>query len=187
MHDWGTAIGMGYATRYPSRIKRLVIMNGAAFHLPASRRFPWQLRLFKNKLLGKFLVQRCNLFLNAVLLTCSTQKLPSHVADAYRQPYRSYRDREAMLRFIDDIPLTATDRSFGLLSEIEKNLASLKRLPILLCWGKKDFIFNRDFFQQWETYFPRAKVREYEHCGHLLLEDDPELIGNDIKAFMQEN
>ncbi len=32
VHDWGGAIGMGYATRHPEKIARLVILNTAAFH-----------------------------------------------------------------------------------------------------------------------------------------------------------
>ena len=31
MHDWGGAIGMGYAIRHPEKIKRLIIFNTAAF------------------------------------------------------------------------------------------------------------------------------------------------------------
>ncbi len=39
MHDWGGMIGMTYATRHPERIARLVVLNTAAFHLPASVSF----------------------------------------------------------------------------------------------------------------------------------------------------
>src|SRR6187397_1873188 len=37
VHDWGGAIGLGYATRHPDRVARLVILNTAAFHLPAAK------------------------------------------------------------------------------------------------------------------------------------------------------
>ena len=35
LHDWGGMIGMAYAHRQPERVKRLVVLNTAAFHLPA--------------------------------------------------------------------------------------------------------------------------------------------------------
>jgi len=41
VHDWGGMIGMTYASRYPERIARLVVLNSAAFHLPQSKKFPW--------------------------------------------------------------------------------------------------------------------------------------------------
>ena len=50
--SWGGMIGMGYACRHPDRIKRLVLMNTAAFHLPAHIRMPWQLRLARLPWIG---------------------------------------------------------------------------------------------------------------------------------------
>src|SRR5436305_2156201 len=40
VHDWGGMIGMVYATRHPKRIRRLVVLNTAGFHLPQAKRFP---------------------------------------------------------------------------------------------------------------------------------------------------
>src|SRR5262245_57143104 len=31
VHDWGGAIGFGWATRNPSRVRRLVVLNTSAF------------------------------------------------------------------------------------------------------------------------------------------------------------
>ena len=32
VHDWGGAIGLGLATKYPSRLQKLIILNTAAFN-----------------------------------------------------------------------------------------------------------------------------------------------------------
>ena len=40
LHDWGGMIGMAWAARHSRAVKRLVILNTAAFHLPKSKRFP---------------------------------------------------------------------------------------------------------------------------------------------------
>src|SRR5207244_932922 len=37
LHDWGGMIGMTYATRHPERIRRLVVLNTGAFHLPDAK------------------------------------------------------------------------------------------------------------------------------------------------------
>ena len=52
VHDWGGMIGMGYAARYPDRIKKLVILNTAAFHLPKNKSFPLPLAIGRNTMLG---------------------------------------------------------------------------------------------------------------------------------------
>ena len=185
MHDWGVAIGCGYAVRYPERIARVVICNGAAFPLPRTRAFPWQLRPFRHKRWGKLLVQDANVFLHALLLTCAQQKIPPAVKAAYLAPYLHRRDRYALWQFVADIPLTADDRSFATVQEIADNLHLLASLPILLCWGKRDFIFDKSFLRQWCIHYPQAQLREYEHCGHLLLEDDPHRVSRDIRDFLQ--
>lgn len=185
MHDWGVAIGYGYAVRYPQRIARLIVLNGAAFPLPPAKRFPWQLRPFRQRCLGKLLVQDSNLFLHALLLTCSRKKIPAAVKAAYHAPYRRRADRYALWQFVADIPLCAADRSFATLTAITTNLPRLASVPTLLCWGKHDFIFDKTFLRQWCVYFPQAQVRAYEQCGHLLLEDAPDSISRDIVAFLQ--
>ena len=185
MHDWGVAIGCGYATRYPQRIARLVICNGAAFPLPRHKKIPWQLRPFRHPKLGKLLVQDSNLFLRAVLLTCAQTKIPASVKEAYLAPYRQRAARHALWQFVADIPLRTDDRSFAILTTIANNLPQLSTLPILLCWGKRDFIFDKSFLRQWCIYFPQAQLREYEHCGHLLLEDDPHRISRDLRDFLR--
>src|SRR5947209_19836323 len=62
VHDWGGAIGLGYATRHPERVSRLVILNTAAFHLPKTKAFPWPLWLCRDTPLGAFLVRGLNAF-----------------------------------------------------------------------------------------------------------------------------
>jgi haloalkane dehalogenase len=41
VHDWGGIIGMSFACRHPQAIKKIVILNTAAFHLPEHKRFPF--------------------------------------------------------------------------------------------------------------------------------------------------
>ncbi len=185
MHDWGVAIGCGYAVRYPERIARLIICNGAAFPLPRGKKLPWPLRPLRHRVCGKFLIQDSNLFLYALLHTCGQQKIPAVTKAAYLAPYRQRRDRYALWQFVADIPATPRARSYAVLADIADNLHRLASLPILLCWGKRDFIFDKSFLRQWCTHFPQAQLREYEHCGHLLLEDDPHRISRDIKNFLR--
>src|SRR5258708_34550520 len=76
--DWGGMIGMTYAHRHPERIKRLIVLNTAAFHLPASKRFPWALWLCRTPLAGPLLVRGLNAFcLTAARVGCQRKPLSS--------------------------------------------------------------------------------------------------------------
>ena len=117
MHDWGGAIGMGYATRHPERVSRLVVMNTAAFPMPGAKELPWSLWFCRSTKLGDLFVRGLNGFVWGWLLTgCKKRRLNASEKAGYLAPYDSYPNRIAVLRFVQDIPLHQEDPSFGCLA-----------------------------------------------------------------------
>lgn len=187
LHDWGGMIGMVHATRHPESIARLVILNTAAFHLPASKSLPWLLRLARGPL-GAPLILGFNLFSRATArLACARVRLPRDVRNAYTAPYDSWRNRIATLRFVEDIPLRPGDRGFDLVSEVEAGLERFRETPALILWGMKDFVFDHVFLERWEQALPRAEVHRFEDCGHYLLEDATQEVLERVSAFLAES
>ena len=106
VHDWGGMIGLGWAVRNPDRVKRLVILNTAAFHLPKSKPCPWQLWMVRDTPFGGLMVRGLNAFSRgAAHVACTRKKLSKEVRDAYCAPYDSWNDRIATLRFVQDLSL----------------------------------------------------------------------------------
>lgn len=185
VHDWGGMIGMGYAARFPERIKRLVILNTGAFHLPATKKLPAALWLGRNTWLGTVLVRGFNAF-SAVASHIGVKRKSMNKADrhAYVAPFNSWKNRISTLRFIQDIPLTPEDRNYQLVSTISDNLAQFSQLPMLVCWGLKDFVFDKHFLNEWQKRFPEAEVHAFEDCGHYILEDASDEIVPLIDEFL---
>ena len=172
LHDWGGMIGMTYAVRNPQRIKRLVILNTAAFHLPKEKRFPLPLRICRDTMLGAILVRGLNAFsLAASFVGCKRNPMPKELCRAYRLPYNSWQNRIATLRFVQDIPLKPGDRSYELVSKTDQGLAGFCDLPMAIFWGELDFVFDRTFLAEWVRRFPNAQVHSYPDAGHYILED----------------
>jgi haloalkane dehalogenase len=76
------------------------------------------------------------------------------------------------------------DPSYHLVREVDRNLRKLKHIPMLICWGMKDFVFDKAYLTEWKRRFPDARVHAYENAGHYVLEDAPNEIIADIKEFM---
>lgn len=185
LHDWGGMIGMAWAARHPERVRRLVVMNTSAFHLPPEKRFPWPLWLVRNTPLGPILVRGLNLFCRGACRWCVTRRpMPRDVRRAYRGPYNSWKDRIAVLRFVQDIPLGPGDPSFGIVSEVEAKTELFRDTPVLVCWGMRDFVFDHHFLALWERHFPEARVHRFEDCGHYVLEDAADEIIPLVKDFL---
>lgn len=172
VHDWGGMIGMTWANRHPEKIARLVILNTSAFPLPKAKPLPLALRICRNTLLGTLLIQGFNAFAaGAAAVGCKINPLSADMKKLYRLPYDSWQNRIATLRFVQDIPLAPSDRGYNLICSTAAGLVQFKKLPMLILWGEKDFVFDRHFLEEWITRFPDAEVHSWKEGGHYILED----------------
>ena len=185
VHDWGGMIGLAYASRHPEKIRRLVISNTAGFLIPQGKSIPWQLRLARIPYFGALLICGMNAFCRGAITQCVKRApLKNAVAESYLSPYNSWQHRLAVLRFVKDIPLHENHISFPLVQHVDRHLQQFSSLPILVCWGMRDFVFDRDFLDEWKRRFPEADYHEYDDAGHYLLEDAGEEVIPVIKAFL---
>jgi pimeloyl-ACP methyl ester carboxylesterase len=187
LHDWGGMIGMAWAHRHPEAVGRLVLLNTGAFHLPAGKSVPWQLRLTRTPL-GTVLVRGFNAFSRGAAVTGVTRsRMTREVREAYCAPYDSWQNRIATLRFVQDIPLAPGDRGYDLITDVAAGIERFQDRPALICWGQKDFVFDDHFLAVWEQKLPQATVRRFPECGHYVLEDAPDEILAEVEQFLVAN
>lgn len=168
VHDWGGAIGMGFAGRHPEMIRSLVVTNTAAF---CSKRIPWRIWLCRLPWFGALLVRGLNGFARPAVTMAVAGKLPREVAHGYLAPYNSWRNRVAIYNFVRDIPLDESHVSWPTLTMVEANLPKLRSKPMLILWGGRDFCFDTVFYEEWLKRFPEARRHFFADAGHYLLED----------------
>jgi haloalkane dehalogenase len=125
---------------------------------------------------GPLLIRGLNGFSRGAVRYCVTRRsMSADVRAGYLEPYDSWANRVAVLRFVQDIPLTAADPSYALVRETQEGLGKLADKPMLICWGMRDFVFDADFLAEWERRFPKAEVHRYADAGHYVLEDVEEV------------
>ncbi|MCL1143623.1 alpha/beta fold hydrolase [Shewanella gaetbuli] len=185
-HDWGGMIGTGFAARHPKRIKRLVYLNTAAFHLPESKPFPLALKICRDTVLGTVLVRGLNAFSSAASYVGVKRKpMDKAVREAFVAPFNSWENRISTLRFVQDIPLKPGDRNYQLVSDIADSLSEFANVPTLICFGLQDFVFDKHFLAEWRKRMPHAEVHEFADCGHYILEDAKDEVIELIQNFMK--
>lgn len=188
VHDWGGMIGMGYATRHPQRIARIIASNTGAFPLPASKPLPWSLWLGRNTWLGKWLILNRNAFCRGAAKWCVTRKpLPEDVRTELLSPYDSPAHRVAVLKFVQTIPLSPRDPGYDIVAGVAENLHQFAHVPTQLLWGLKDFVFDEHFLREWQRYFPHAETHTWPDCGHYLLEDATEEVIMRVQDFLDRH
>ncbi|MHA1147129.1 MAG: alpha/beta fold hydrolase [Promethearchaeota archaeon] len=191
MHDWGGPIGMGFAVRNPKKIKRLIICNTGAFRIPEEiqKHKPWQLMIIRIPLFGNILVRVFNAFSIFAILwaICHKERRTPETKAGLKAPYNNYANRVAVLRAVQDIPLSEKDPVHMALWEIEKKLSVFKNTPKILFWGCKDFVFNHICLRKWFDFYPDAEVHQFEDAGHYVIEDAYERIIPKIDEFLNKN
>jgi cis-3-alkyl-4-acyloxetan-2-one decarboxylase len=170
VHDWGGAIGMGVASKYQSSVQRVMVLNTAAFR---SSRIPFRISVCRWPIIGKFLVRGLNGFAGPAVNMAVRKKMSKEVAAAFLAPYDSWNNRVAVSSFVEDIPLDSSHISYKSLVNVEKGLEQFQKrqLPMLICWGGKDFCFNDSFYKEWCGRFPHALAYYFKEAGHYVLED----------------
>jgi len=186
LHDWGGMIGMAYAIKNPEKISSVVLMNTAAFFPPGGdMKIPFRLRMIRDTgLFSNIAVLGLNLFAKGALYMASYRGLSDDVKKGLIAPYNSWKNRIAVLKFVQDIPLCKTDPGYGFVKDVEDNLHSLSEIPMLICWGKHDFVFTENYLAEWRKRFPGAEIHLFDNAGHYVLEDEPEKIAFTVRDFL---
>jgi haloalkane dehalogenase len=127
-----------------------------------------------------------NLFARSALWMAPAHRLPPEVRAGLIAPYDRPRHRIATLKFVQDIPLRTTDPSYGIVRRTGRLLRRLGHVPLLLCWGLRDFVFDIDYLNEWRRRFPQARVHAFTEAGHYVVEDVPHLIIPLLKDFLGE-
>jgi len=185
-HDWGGAIGMGAAGMLPERFSRFVLFNTAAFR---SRRMPRRIAVCRWPVLGPIGVRGLNLFARAALrmAVCRPERMTQPVRKGFLAPYGSWNDRIAILRFVQDIPISSAHPSFQTLVKIEERLELFRNFPMLLVWGMRDWCFTPAFLDEFLARFPKAQALRLADAGHYVFEDAHEEAIRRLRAFLRDH
>lgn len=187
VHDWGGMIGFGWALAAPERVRRMVVLNTAAFPMPAGKPMPWQIALGRDYHVGELVIRGFNAFSAGASHLGVERRMPRAVRRAYVAPYDSWRNRIATVRFMQDIPLGDGDRAWPLVAAAGDRLATYADRPAFLGWGLKDFVFDRDFLDRFRAAWPQAEVHAFEEAGHYVLEDRHEVLVPAIRDFLDRH
>lgn len=187
VHDWGGMIGFGWALERMPRVRRLVVLNTAAFPMPAGKPVPWQIALGRDYNIGELVIRGFNAFSAGASWLGVERRMPREVRRAYVAPYDSWANRIATVRFMQDIPLRPGDRAWPLVEASGQRLREYADRPAFIGWGLKDFVFDRDFLARFRIDWPQAEVHAFEDAGHYVLEDRHEVLVPAIRGFLDRH
>ncbi|GAB5560084.1 MAG: alpha/beta fold hydrolase [Synoicihabitans sp.] len=181
VHDWGGAIGFGFAAQRPDLINRITLMNTAAFPSP---HLPLRIAACRWPLIGPVMVRGLNGFAGpAVWMAMKRKALTKAQSQGYLLPYDSWANRVAVNGFVQDIPMQSNHPTWTTLKAVAAGLDQFKDHRMLIAWGGADFCFNDHFYHEWLERFPQAKTLYLDDAGHYVLDD----AENDVIPRIKEH
>jgi len=182
VHDWGGAIGFGFAGRNPGLVRRIVILNTAAF---PSERIPGRIAVCKVRPLGPWLVRGLNGFAwPATRMAMARRALSPEEKRGYLLPYDSWANRVAVSGFVQDIPMSPAHRTWPTLAAVADGLAQFRDRPVQIVWGGRDFCFDDSFLAEWRRRLPQAEVNRIADAGHYVLDDARDEVVPRLARFL---
>jgi haloalkane dehalogenase len=152
---------------------------------PEGFSLPLRLAVFRSAgLAGRLLAAELNLFAEGVVRHGTLRPMTQAAREGFLSPYSAAAHRESLARFVADIPLSRKHPSRRTLDEIDRRFERLNGKPALLIWGLRDFVFTRDFLDDFRGRRPEARVLALPRAGHCLLEDEPEAVSEAVKDFL---
>lgn len=188
IHDWGGMIGLAWAIDRLDLVDKIIITNTSGFFLPKDKSLP--VRLWLIKYMTWFAIPAVlglNIFSRAALFMATAKGLPPKIRKGLVEPYNSWKNRIATLKFVQDIPISEKDESYAIVDHVDRHLNRLDDNQLLFLWGKKDFVFDLSFFNEFRRRFPNAQSKVFHSAGHYLLLDKPEETCRMIKEFIDNS
>jgi pimeloyl-ACP methyl ester carboxylesterase len=193
--DWGGPITGAYSIRNLERVKGFVLINTLFGYSREERPkeltpwFKWIKKHYEAHTLDGILGE-----LGSTLL--SVMKIPNFtnnniIDDNWIEAYSSqFPDRASCVGAIN-FPLDALlNRIIPFIVEgfKEGNLKDLCSKPAILAYGMQDKAIDPDYaIRDFKALFPSSIVTEIPNAGHYSQEDEPQLLIDLIKKFMNEN
>ncbi|MBI5514745.1 MAG: alpha/beta fold hydrolase [Deltaproteobacteria bacterium] len=179
VHDLGGPVGLSWAVRQPSRVRRLALLNTLVFPRPSLALLAFLFACRAPLVRGRMISAEGLRFAMRLGMT-RRERLTPEVLDAVQAPFRDPEDARSLLRAVNHLsPLE--------LVVIARRLANLT-MPVRVVYGARDRILPdvARTMAKVKRVLPQAQVTELPGVGHFLQEDAPEEVGALLAEFFAQ-
>lgn len=173
-HSMGGQISMHAAKKAPKRIQKLILLGCCSYVKRASKSliacsylplFTWGMRNW---------IQKKDVKQNLLSVLHDSKLVTQEMIESYKKPISEAAFINSLIRLLRH---REGDMSSNELKEIKQ--------PVLMIWGKEDKVIPVKTGYRLKHDLPNAKLIIYEKCGHLVMEEKPQEISNEIICFIE--
>lgn len=187
IHDWGSALGLHWARRHADRVDGIAMMEFIS-PVPSWDDWPDSIRplfqAFRTPGSGEPLVLEQNVFIEQVLPGAVARGLTEAEMAHYRAPFTEPASRQPMLSFPRDLPIAGQPADVVATCQAYMDWLATSPVPKLLFWGAPGILVLPEHVRRYEQSWQNLKTVDIGPGLHYVQEDNPDLIGRSIAAWL---
>jgi len=185
LHDWGSGLGFNYFANHQKNVKAIAFMEGIIQDIGTY--FDEDTKSFFRKLRGpqgwKMIAEE-NVFLNDVLPTWVVRGLTEEELESYKIPFQTVASRKPIWKFVSQVPFDGKPELTAAIVKNYKEQLQESHIPKLFFYAEPG-AFMPEPVRDWVIEnIPNLEAVNIGPGTHFIQEDNPDLIGQKIKAFI---
>ena len=187
MHDWGSALGLDWGRRHPTRVRGLALMEfitPTPTWLDMGERGAAFFRAFRDPQQGRCLLVEENAFIETILPASVLRTLSPEEMDAYRRPFLDPGDREPIYRFPNELPIAGAPADVWAMAQAYHAWLMETDTPKLLFWAEPGALVSPERAAWYARQLKACRTVPLGEGLHYVQEDHPDVIGREIAAWL---
>jgi haloalkane dehalogenase len=192
VHDWGSSLGLYYSMRNESNVTGIAFMEAILMPISSWELFPPEVRKifqnFRTPDLGWDMIVNQNFFIEQVLRNYgAVRTFSEEELRQYREPFQRPEYRKPLWRWPNEIPIEGTPNAVVRIVEDYSTWLQKSTIPKLLFYGEPGILVPKPVVNWCKQNLPNLKIVNVGPGIHLLQEDNPHYIGQEIAKWYDEN
>ena len=188
IHDWGSALGLHYASRHERNVKGLALMEAFLAPVPSWDDFPADFvetfQAFRTPDVGWDLIVNQNMFVEKILPGAIVRDLTDEEMDRYREPFKQVASRVPLWRWPNEIPIAGEPADVAEIVEAYSRWLQQTELPKLLFKVTPGAIMPPPVVDWAAVSFKNLETVDLGDGIHFVQEDHPHEIGSALAAWL---
>ncbi len=105
--------------------------------------------------------------------------------DGLLYPYRSVHDRVAVNRFVQDIPLSESDRTWKVLDQLQNAIRCFATNRLRSLGHERLVLYGSAMHDSLPIAMPQARIRKLDDVGHYVMEEASAEVIEELQRLIQ--